>query len=263
MPPQEGTKTVTATTSTCRENVKPATETTSCWQDSAPRLHNTKKRCEWSLNNQSAVSPHGKVCPRDTSRRPLPDILHTVGNTPLVKINNIAKSAGLKCQLYAKLEFFNPGGSVKDRIALRMVDEAEKSGKLKPGYTLIEPTSGNTGIGLAIIAAIRGYKFISVMPEKMSDEKVSILKALGAEIVRTPTSASYDDPESNIATAIRLAEEMDNALMLDQDGNPHNPVAHYDGTGDEILEACGGQVDMVVCGSGTGGTVSGIGRKLK
>merc|ERR1711892_648843 len=158
---------------------------------------------------------------------------------------------------------FNAGGSVKDRIALRMVEDAEKCGLLKPGDTIIEPTSGNTGIGLALAAAVRGYRCVIVLPEKMSTEKVATLRALGAEIVRTPTSASWDSPESHISVAQRLLAEIPNSIILDQYRNPGNPLAHYDTTAEEILEQCGGHVDMVVMGAGTGGTISGIGRKLK
>ena len=163
----------------------------------------------------------------------------------------------------AKCEFFNAGGSVKDRIALRMVEDAEKSGMLKAGDTIIEPTSGNTGIGLALAAAVKGYRCIIVLPEKMSNEKVATLRALGAEIVRTPTSASWDSPESHISVAQRLLAEIPNSIILDQYRNPGNPLAHYDTTAEEILEQCDGKVDMVIMGAGTGGTISGIGRKIK
>jgi len=191
------------------------------------------------------------------------DVLDGIGNTPLVKINKLGVAAGLKCQLYAKLEFFNSGGSVKDRIAKRMVIEAEKDGRIKPGDTLIEPTSGNTGIGLALVSAVKGYKCIIVMPEKMSQEKISVLKALGAEVVRTRTSAAFDDPDSHMAIAAKLQKEIPNAHILDQYINNFNPDAHYDGTGEEILKACNGKVDMLVAGTGTGGTITGIAKKLK
>lgn len=193
----------------------------------------------------------------------LPNILYNIGNTPLVRINSISKSEGIKCELYAKCEFFNAGGSVKDRIGRRMVEDAEKSGRLKPGDVLIEPTSGNTGIGLALAAAVKGYRCIIVMPEKMSQEKVDVLRALGAEIVRTPTEAAFDSPESHIGVAIRLNKEIPNSHILNQYSNPSNPLAHYDGTAEEILEACDGQVDMIVAGAGTGGTIAGIARKIK
>ncbi|TMW58925.1 hypothetical protein Poli38472_007070 [Pythium oligandrum] len=193
----------------------------------------------------------------------LPDILQAIGQTPMVRINNISKKAHLECELLAKCEFFNAGGSVKDRIGKRMVEDAEKSGRLKPGDTLIEPTSGNTGIGLALAAAIKGYRCIITLPEKMSLEKVNILKALGAEIIRTPTEAAWDSPESHIGIAKRLQQELPNSHILDQYANPSNPLAHYEGTAEEILDQCDGKVDMVVMGVGTGGTISGIAKKLK
>ena len=144
-----------------------------------------------------------------------------------------------------------------------MVEDAEKTGQLKPGDTIIEPTSGNTGIGPALAAAVKGYRCIIVLPEKMSNEKVATLRALGAEIVRTPTSASWDSPESHISVAQRLLAEIPNSIILDQYRNPGNPLAHYDTTAEEIITQCGGKVDMVVLGAGTGGTISGIGRKIK
>ncbi|KAF9347978.1 hypothetical protein BGX26_000567 [Mortierella sp. AD094] len=193
----------------------------------------------------------------------LNDILEHIGNTPLVRINKIAKSEGLQCELLAKCEFFNAGGSVKDRIGKRMVEEAERDGRLKPGFTIIEPTSGNTGIGLALAAAVKGYRTIITLPEKMSQEKVDVLKALGAEIVRTPTEAAWDAPESHIGVAKRLNAEIPNSIILDQYANPYNPVTHYDHTAEEIYNSCGGKIDMFVAGAGTGGTITGIARKLK
>ncbi|KAJ4446896.1 hypothetical protein ANN_13597 [Periplaneta americana] len=193
----------------------------------------------------------------------MPNILFAVGNTPLVRMNNIPKSFGLKCEMLAKCEYLNPGGSVKDRIAFRMVEDAERQGLLKPGYVLIEPTSGNTGLGLAMAAAVKGYRCIMVMPEKMSNEKVDVMRALGAEIVRTPTSASFDSPEGLIMVAQRLNKEIPNSIILDQYRNAGNPLAHYDSTAEEILQQCDGKVDMVVCAAGTGGTITGIGRKIK
>jgi cystathionine beta-synthase len=225
-------------------------------------------RCTWKPNETKPDHQKGTQGPHtiDKSKdrmKIMPDVLFNIGNTPLVKINKISKSAGLKCDLLAKCEFFNAGGSVKDRIALRMVEDAEKSGMLKAGDTIIEPTSGNTGIGLALAAAVKGYRCIIVLPEKMSNEKVATLRALGAEIVRTPTSASWDSPESHISVAQRLLAEIPNSIILDQYRNPGNPLAHYDTTAEEIIEQCDGKVDMVVMGAGTGGTISGIGRKLK
>lgn len=192
------------------------------------------------------------------------NVLNVIGNTPLVKLNKIPKQEGIQCDMYAKCEFLNPGGSVKDRIAYRMVLEAEQKGILIPGKSvIIEPTSGNTGIGLALASAIRGYRCIIVLPEKMSDEKVNTLKALGAEIVRTPTEAASSSPDSNINVACRLSKEIPDAVVLDQYNNPCNPVAHYDGTAEEILWSLDDDVDMVVIGAGTCGTVSGVGHKIK
>ena len=153
------------------------------------------------------------------------NVLSTIGDTPIVKINKIAKN--LDCNVYAKCEFFNPGGSIKDRIGWNMVEEAEKSGRIKPGDTLIEPTSGNTGQGIALAAAVKGYKCIIIMPEKMSQEKQIAIEALGAKIVRTPTEALSSDPESHISVAKKLNSELDNSHILDQYSNPANPDAHY------------------------------------
>lgn len=190
-------------------------------------------------------------------------VLEAIGDTPMVKLNRIPQEEGIEATILAKLEYFNAGGSVKDRIAKRMILEAEKSGRIKPGYTLIEPTSGNTGIGLALVGAVRGYRTIITLPEKMSNEKVSVLKALGAEIVRTPTEAAWDSPESHIGVARRLEKEIPNAVILDQYNNPDNPKAHEFGTGEEIWEQTGGNVTAVVAGAGTGGTVTGIARAIK
>ncbi|KAL2123457.1 hypothetical protein VTJ04DRAFT_3912 [Mycothermus thermophilus] len=186
-----------------------------------------------------------------------------IGNTPLVRLNRVPQSFGVECEVYAKVELFNAGGSIKDRIALRMIEEAEKSGRIKPGDTLIEPTSGNTGIGLALVGAIKGYKVIITLPEKMSAEKVSVLRALGATIIRTPTQAAWDSPESHIGVAKRLLKEIPNSHILDQYGNPDNPLAHEFGTAEEIWKQTGGRVTAVVAGAGTGGTITGIARGLR
>jgi len=190
-------------------------------------------------------------------------ILENVGRTPLVRLHHVGKDDGLKCELLAKCEFFNSGGSVKDRIGLRMIEDAEKSGRIKPGDTLIEPTSGNTGIGLALAAAIKGYRMIITLPEKMSQEKVDVLKALGAEIIRTPTEAAFDSPESHIGVAARLNSEIPNSHILDQYVNPSNPLAHYEGTAEELIRQTDGKIDMVVVSAGTGGTITGLAKKLK
>jgi cystathionine beta-synthase len=186
-----------------------------------------------------------------------------IGNTPMVRLNKIPQSLGIEATVYAKLEMFNAGGSVKDRIALRMVEEAERQGRIKPGDTLIEPTSGNTGIGLALVAAVKGYKTIITLPEKMSPEKVAVLRALNAEIIRTPTAATYDSPESHIGVAKRLLKEIPNSHILDQYGNPDNPLAHEFGTGEEIWTQTNGKITVLVAGAGTGGTITGIAKGLK
>jgi len=188
-------------------------------------------------------------------------ILEAIGNTPLVRLRTIGKSTG--CEILVKCEHLNAGGSVKDRIGRRMIEEAEKAGRIKPGDTLIEPTSGNTGIGMALAAAIKGYRMIITMPEKMSREKQITLEALGAEIIRTPTEAAWDAPYSHIGVAKRLQEILPSAHILDQYGNPDNPMAHYEGTGQEILDQTGGQLDYLVLTAGTGGTITGAARRIK
>ena len=188
-------------------------------------------------------------------------ILEVVGQTPLVRLNKVGKEFDV--EILAKCEFLNPGGSTKERVAVRMVEEAEKSGRIKPGDTLIEATSGNTGIGLAMACAVKGYRLIIVMPEKMSREKQLTMERLGAEIVRTPTEAAHDSPDSNFAVAQRLQRETPNAHILDQWTNPANPGAHYYGTAEEILQQTGGQLDYFVAGAGTGGTLTGVGRRMK
>ena len=189
------------------------------------------------------------------------NILEAIGKTPIVKLNKIGSE--LDCNLFAKCEFFNPGGSVKDRIGYNMVLEAEKEGRIKPGDVLIEPTSGNTGIGLALAAAVKGYKMIITMPEKMSQEKEVVLKALGAEIVRTPTEAAWNDPDSHIEIAKKMQKEIPNAHILDQYANPSNPEAHYEFTAQEIIDDFPNGLDMIVAGVGTGGTITGIAKRLK
>ncbi|KAF2125045.1 cystathionine beta-synthase [Dothidotthia symphoricarpi CBS 119687] len=190
-------------------------------------------------------------------------IIQQIGNTPLVRLNKIPQSLGIRATVYVKVEAFNAGGSVKDRIALRMIEAAEKSGRIKPGDTLIEPTSGNTGIGLALVGAVKGYKTIITLPEKMSPEKVAVLKALGAEIIRTPTSAAWDSPESHIGVARRLVKELPNAHILDQYSNPDNPLAHEFGTAEEVWTQTDGKVTCLVAGAGTGGTITGLARGLR
>lgn len=188
-------------------------------------------------------------------------ILDTLGNTPLVKLNNITK--GIKAEILVKLEFFNPGGSVKDKMAIYMVEEAVKRGLLKPGGTIVENTSGNTGIGLALYAAVKGYKTIFTIPDKMSQEKINLLKAYGAEVVVCPTDVSPDSPESYYEVAKRIARETPNAYLVNQYHNQDNVRAHYLTTGPEIWEQTQGRLDYFVAGAGTGGTISGAGRYLK
>ena len=189
------------------------------------------------------------------------NILATIGNTPIIKVNHLVKD--LDCQVFAKCEYFNPGGSIKDRIGLAMLEAAEQEGRIKPGDTLIEPTSGNTGIGIALAAAIKGYQVIITMPAKMSMEKQVILERLGAKIYRTRTEAAWNDPDSHISLAKQLQTSIPNSHILDQYSNPTNPKAHYDFTATEILEDFNGQLDMLVAGTGTGGTITGLARRLK
>ena len=188
-------------------------------------------------------------------------ILSTIGGTPVVRLARIGRH--LPSELLAKCEFLNAGGSVKDRIGVRMLLDAEREGRIKPGDTLIEPTSGNTGIGLALAASVRGYRMIITMPEKMSREKQVVLEALGAEIIRTPTEAAWDAPESHIGVARRLRDVIPNSHILDQYSNPSNYLAHEEGTGEEIWRQCGGKLDAVVITAGTGGTITGVARALK
>jgi cystathionine beta-synthase len=188
-------------------------------------------------------------------------IVETVGNTPLVRLSRIG--AGLTAQLVAKVEALNPGGSIKDRAALAMIDAAEREGLLRPGGTIVEPTSGNTGTGLAMAARLKGYHVIAVMPDKMSKEKIDLLRAYGAEVVVCPTNVEPDSPESYYSVSDRLAAEIPGAFKPNQYFNPNNPRAHYESTGPEIWEQTGGRITHLVAGVGTGGTISGIGRYLK
>src|SRR6476646_711985 len=193
--------------------------------------------------------------------REYPTALELVGRTPIVRLQTLGRETG-STQL-AKLEYLNPGGSVKDRIGLAMLEAAERDGKLKPGGTIVEPTSGNTGVGLAIAAASKGYRCIFVMPDKMSQEKISMLRAYGAEVVITPTAVEPDSPESYYSVSSRLAEEIPGGFKPDQYSNAANPEAHYETTAPEILEQTGGEIDALVISVGTGGTISGVGRYFK
>lgn len=201
-----------------------------------------------------------------TANRPLmtgtvADVTGAIGNTPLVRLNRLA--AGLKADIYCKLGFLNPGGSVKDRIAMQIIEEAEKSGELKPGGTIVEATSGNTGMGLAIIAACRGYKCVFVMPDKQSMEKVKALRAIGAKVIITPTAVEPEDPRSYYSVSTRVARETPNSFYANQYHNPANPEAHYRSTGPELWTQTNGEIDAFVAGLGTGGTITGTGRYLK
>ncbi|MBI4821476.1 MAG: cystathionine beta-synthase [Deltaproteobacteria bacterium] len=191
----------------------------------------------------------------------LDSILDAIGSTPMVRLHDVGKETG--CEFLVKCEYMNAGGSVKDRIGRRMLLEAEKAGRIKPGDTLIEPTSGNTGIGLALAAAVRGYRCIITMPEKMSREKQVVLEALGAEIIRTPTEAAWDAPESHIGVARQLQKIIPNSHILDQYSNPDNPRAHEYDTAGEILTQTKGEFDYFVAGAGTGGTIAGVAKRLK
>src|SRR6266851_3848616 len=189
------------------------------------------------------------------------NILEAVGHTPLIRLNRITQ--GLKPEIYVKAEFMNPGGSVKDRIGISMIDEAEKKGLLKPGGTIIEGTSGNTGMGLALVAAVRGYKCVFTTTDKQSKEKVDLLKALGAEVIVCPTAVEPEDPRSYYSVAKKLAREIPNSYYPNQYDNAMNPEAHYRTTGPEIWEDSEGKITHFVCGVGTGGTISGVGKFLK
>ncbi len=189
------------------------------------------------------------------------NILETIGNTPLIRLNNLSKDFNSK--IYAKLEFMNPGGSIKDRMAYHMIEDAEKNGLLKPGGTIVENTSGNTGVGLAMVAAVKGYKAIFTIPDKMSQEKINLLKAYGAKVIVTPTDVPYNDPRSYYETAKRIAKETPNSFYINQYDNPKNPEAHYKTTGPEIWQQMRGKIDFLVAGIGTGGTLSGVAKYLK
>lgn len=186
-----------------------------------------------------------------------------IGNTPLVKLNHIPQAAGVKATIAVKVEYFNPGGSSKDRIAERIIDAAEQSGQLKPGGVIVEPTSGNTGVGLALVAQQRGYRTIFTLPDKVSESKRAVLRAYGAEVIVTPTDAGPDDPRSYYQVAERLANTIPGGFRPNQYDNPNGPLSHYYTTGPEIWEATDHKVTHFVAGIGTGGTISGTGKYLK
>jgi|TARA_B110001452_G_scaffold65856_1_gene52712 cystathionine beta-synthase len=189
------------------------------------------------------------------------NILETIGNTPLVRLNSITK--GIEATVLAKVEFFNPGSSVKDRMALKMVEDAEQDGRLKPGGTIVEGTSGNTGMGLALAAIVKGYQLICVSTDKQSKEKFDILRAVGAEVIVCPTNVAPEDPRSYYSTSKRIAEETPNSWYVNQYDNPSNSIAHYQQTGPEIWDQTNGKITHFVVGVGTGGTISGVGKYLK
>jgi cystathionine beta-synthase len=189
------------------------------------------------------------------------NILETIGNTPLVRLNRVTR--GLKASVWVKADYLNPGGSVKDRIGIAMIDEAEQRGWLRPGGTIIEATSGNTGMGIALAAAVRGYKVVFTITDKQSKEKIDLLKAMGAEVIVCPTAVEPDDPRSYYSVAKKLSGEIPNSYYPNQYENPMNPEAHYRSTGPEIWDDSEGRITHFVCGVGTGGTISGVGRYLK
>jgi len=193
--------------------------------------------------------------------RPYDSVIDTIGWTPLIRLHRITR--GIRTPVYGKAEFFNPGGSVKDRIGMPIIEQAEREGRLKPGGTIVEGTSGNTGVGLAIAAALKGYKCIFTMPDKMSQEKVRLLKAFGAEVIVTPTAVAPDHPDNYVMMAKRIAEETPNAILANQFYNQANPDAHYATTGPELWEQTEGRITHFVAAAGTGGTITGVGRYLK
>ena len=189
------------------------------------------------------------------------NIIETIGNTPLIKLNSITES--IKSDVFVKVESFNPGNSVKDRMAIKMIEDAEKEGKLKPGGTIVEGTSGNTGMGLALAAIVKGYKLICVSNDKQSKEKFDVLRAMGAEVFVCPTDVEASDPRSYYSVSKRISEETKNSWYVNQYDNPSNTIAHYESTGPEIWDQTNGRIDHFVVGVGTGGTISGVGKFLK
>src|SRR5512140_2965661 len=197
----------------------------------------------------------------ERNRHPYESALETIGWTPLIRLNSVTR--GIRTPVYAKAEFFNPGESIKDRIAMPIIEKTEREGRLKPGGTIVEGTSGNTGVALAVAAALRGYKTLFTMPDKMSQEKVRLLKAYGAEVIITPTAVPPDHPDSYTSMAKRIASETPNAILANQFYNQANPDAHFATTGPEIWQQTEGRITHFVAGAGTGGTITGVGRYLK
>jgi len=212
-----------------------------------------------SPSTTSAAQPAARASARNL--RPYESVLETIGWTPLIRLTRITR--GLRTPIYGKADFFNPGGSVKDRIGLPIIEQAEREGRLRPGGTIVEGTSGNTGVGLAIAAALKGYKCIFTMPDKMSQEKVRLLKAFGAEVIITPTAVAADHPDNYVMMAKRIAAETPNAILADQFYNQTNPDAHYATTGPELWEQTEGRITHFVAAAGAGGTITGVGEVLK
>lgn len=215
------------------------------------------------IGQKDPANPHHHEDQSYHQKKIYDSVLDAVGNTPLIRVNNITKMEGIKCEILCKCEFLNPGGSVKDRIGRRMILEAEREGKLAPGNAIMEPTSGNTGLGMSMAAAAKGYKMIIAMPEKMSAEKRAVLGELGAEIIRTPNANAWDHAHSHVGLTVSMSRENENIKFLDQYKHPGNPLSHYDGTGQEIWEQCEGKLDYVIMTTGTAGTLTGVARKLK
>ena len=228
--------------------------------DAATANHVSKHRKK--PKDDSLVSLAHTENSQDNEIEAADSVLELIGDTPLLLLNH-RLARGLKPNVYAKLEQMNPGGSVKDRIGLRMIEAAEREGLLKKGGTIVEPTSGNTGVGLAMVAALKGYKMVFVMPDKMSPEKIALLKAYGADVVVTPTNVARESAESYYSVADRLAREIPGAFQPNQYFNPNNPESHYETTGPEIWRQTAGKIDYFVAGVGTGGTISGVARYLK
>ncbi|XP_060531256.1 cystathionine beta-synthase-like [Cylas formicarius] len=221
------------------------------------------KKCLWKESlGKNIPSPHTRENWKHNYKI-YPDVLSLIGNTPMVKLNKIPKEYGLTCNVFVKCEFLNPGGSVKDRMAKRVFEDAEKQGLIHPGMTIIEPSSGNTGIAVALISAIKGYKCVIVMSEKISQEKEAVITSLGATVVRVPVTEDSFSPNGLFGTVARLRQEIPNSFVFDQFSNPSNPLTHYDTTAEEILDQLDNKVDLIVFGGGTGGTITGIGRKFR
>ena len=232
----------------------------------AARRHHSQQAAAAGTSGRTMSSPTSSATPAAArpfmrNARPYESVLDTIGWTPLIRLTRITR--GVRTPVYGKAEFFNPGGSVKDRIGMPIIEQAEREGRLKPGGTIVEGTSGNTGVGLAIAAALKGYKCIFTMPDKMSQEKVRLLKAFGAEVIITPTAVPPDHPDNYVMMAKRIAEETPNAILANQFYNQANPDAHYATTGPELWEQTEGRITHFVAAAGTGGTITGVGRYLK